>query len=157
MSRIPCQMAAELVQRHRSNIYRLIKKGTLKGYPDARGVVHVETSELVRVFAHAAKDITAAVCALSQIDDGDDSATALDATACDKQANTDTDKIALLLSAIEQLTAQVVDVQVSLQQLQFERPTKVQQTQGWWNRIWHKLHANSAGHGLERDSKTVKN
>ncbi len=146
MSKIPCKIAAELVQRHRSNIYRLIKRGTLKGYPDARGVVHVETSELVRVFAHAAKDITTAVCALSQMYDGDDSATALDATVCDKQADTGTDKIALLLSAIEQLTAQVADVQVSLQHLQSERPAKPQ-TNGWWHRIWYRLHAKGAGHG----------
>jgi excisionase family DNA binding protein len=129
VARISLKKAAELVGQHRTTIYRLVEKGTLTGYTDARGIACVDTQELLCVYAHAAADITAAVHelvahgdAMRPTDNGDD------------KPQVDIDQVAQLVGSIRRLTQKVAELETTVGRLQgAHKPQK------WWKRLLERL------------------
>lgn len=131
MPRISYQKAADLVSQHRTTIYRLVQRGTLTGYTDARGIACVDTQELLRVYAHAAADISAAVRELAAVQDD----AMAPAETGDNKQQVDFDDVAHIVGSIGRLTRQVAELETTVEQLQAAQV----KPQKWWHRLLEKL------------------
>ncbi len=130
MPRISHQKAAELVGQHRTTIYRLVQRGTLTGYTDARGIACVDTQELLCVYAHAAADISAAVRELAAHDEamapGEND---------ENKPQIDFDDVAHIVGSIGRLTRKVAELEETVEQLRASR----MKPKRWWHSILDRL------------------
>lgn len=111
--KVTCREAGKLVGQHRGNIYKLINKGVLRGSRDARGKLYVETADLLRLFAHASKDIASAIFELSHSVVEEQDASVEIATTGDRQES-EAEKIAGIVIAINGLTAEIAELKANM-------------------------------------------
>ncbi len=138
---ISCYEAAKLVKRHPSTLYRLVSTNKIKGYGE-KGSWRVDTTELLKMFAEDAREITAAVSELSHtLDDRDkcDSPAPTPSTANVGATQQAIQQLEKLFIALEGLTQQVQEMNKTLNEDRARQPEQTPPQTSWGRRLLQAL------------------
>lgn len=138
---ISCYEAAKLVKRHPSTLYRLVSMNKIKGYGE-KGKWRVDTTELLKMFAEDAREITAAVSELSHtLDDRDKCDSPASALSTENASATQqgVQQLEKLFVALEGLTQQVQETNRILNEDRARQLEQAPPQASWGRRLLQAL------------------